>query len=61
MIYLDNGSLCPFCGYVAENLRAEVAHMEAEHPRVIEGRLDKAGFEQQPDGSWLDRLASTDG
>lgn len=56
MIYFDKGSLCPFCGYVAANLREEVAHMEAEHPGVIDKRKEEAGFEKQPDGSWVDRL-----
>jgi len=42
----DKSSECPYCGYrVPENDGwAEKAHMEAEHPQIIEERLRKAGL-----------------
>lgn len=35
--------------------------MKAEHPEVIAKRLTDAGFEKQPDGSWLDLRADPKG
>lgn len=50
-------SRCPFCGYeVTGGVWEEIAHMEAEHPRVIEDRLEAAGFRLR-DGRWVDLLA----
>lgn len=34
---------CPYCGAPAEDARAEVAHMNAEHPDVIAQRLEAIG------------------
>jgi hypothetical protein len=52
---------CPLCPFEAANAEEEVAHMEAEHPGVIEERLREMGFAQRPDGSWVDTLTSDDG
>lgn len=49
---------CPGCDLrlAPDDLRTQVAHMEKEHPEIVAERLEEAGFEQQPDGSWVDNL-----
>lgn len=51
---------CPFCGFEVgdDDIRAQGAHLAAEHPDAIPDRLRAAGFEQRPDGTWVDILAS---
>lgn len=53
-------SHCPFCGQAspADDVWAEIRHMKAYHPEVIEARLQEAGFRQHPDGSWYDPLTA---
>lgn len=49
---------CPVCGFVANTPDEEIAHMNAEHPEVIEKRMIDAGFQKGPDGEWVDALAT---
>lgn len=37
---------CPYCGFEASAPHEEIAHMEAEHPNIIESRLAEAGLRQ---------------
>jgi hypothetical protein len=51
---------CPGCDLrlPADDNDAQIAHMEANHPEVIEQRLVAAGFMRDPHtGRWVDRLA----
>lgn len=38
---------CPFCNHEAADVHAEVAHMEAAHPEIIEKRLMDAGLHRE--------------
>lgn len=45
---------CPQCGYVADGVADEIAHMETAHPETIRERLEAAGihetdFRDRPD------------
>ena len=51
----DVGETCPYCDHQAADARAEIAHMEAEHPEIIRARLEDAGFVHS-DGQWIDTL-----
>lgn len=49
---------CPGCDLELpeEDLRAQVEHMEAEHPEIVAARLEAAGFRRDGD-RWIDTLA----
>jgi hypothetical protein len=49
-------SRCPYCDAEAPDPLAEIAHMEAEHPEVIDERLERAGFVRVGE-TWVDRLS----
>jgi 2-iminoacetate synthase ThiH len=52
---------CPYCPFETDDPREERAHMEAEHPKVIEQRMIAAGFQRDPQtGEWIDTLAGED-
>jgi hypothetical protein len=35
---------CPYCGVQTRTVSEEIAHMEKEHPEVVEERLRAAGL-----------------
>jgi hypothetical protein len=37
-------SVCPYCGHEAADARAEIVHMTAAHPDVVQARLQAAGL-----------------
>lgn len=51
---------CPVCGFKlpTADLPGQKAHLEANHPEVIEQRLRDAGFEKDAEGNWYDLLAA---
>jgi hypothetical protein len=51
---------CPFCAAVVHGTREEIAHMESEHPEIVEQRLTDAGFVKDENGKWIDTLAADD-
>ena len=53
-------SKCPGCDVqlLADDLRAQVAHMQDAHPEIIQARLEASGF-ALIEGEWVDQL--TDG
>jgi hypothetical protein len=53
---------CPGCDLQLPigDLQTQAAHMQAEHPEVIEGRLERAGFERDDKGEWQDMLSPMD-
>lgn len=45
---------CPYCDFIADNARTEIAHMTQKHPEIIEARLRETGlpdddYRQGPD------------
>lgn len=42
-------SVCPYCGFVAQNIQEEVDHMSSTHRSIILERLRKAGFYKEAD------------
>jgi hypothetical protein len=59
-----NDNECPYCDFkLSASLeprdrgRAEVAHMNEAHPKIIERRMLDAGFVRGADGEWVDTLA----
>ena len=54
-------SRCPYCDFDAATLAEEVAHMNAAHPDVVRGRLERAGFRWDDDaGRWIDVMSNDD-
>jgi hypothetical protein len=54
-------SKCPYCDFeivaVSDPFFAaqlEVAHMNQNHPEIVEQRLREHGFVKTPDGRWVD-------
>ena len=52
--------VCPYCGFPAEDVQAEVAHMNAAHRDVIAERLREGGFRREADGTITDLRADPD-
>lgn len=38
---------CPYCGATVEDTRAEIEHMESQHPDVIVRRLKQLGWHRE--------------
>jgi 2-iminoacetate synthase ThiH len=52
---------CPYCSFEAQDAVEERAHMQAEHPEVIERRMEEAGFRRDlHTGEWVDTLGDPD-
>ena len=58
----DRLTTCPYCGFEAQGVEEEIAHMQATHRDVITERMRAAGFIRDPgSGEWIDRLADAEG
>lgn len=53
-------STCPYCGEKCYGAREEIAHMDKNHPEIIDQRLIDSGFRKEGD-KWIDTLESNDG
>lgn len=42
-------SVCPYCGFVANNIQEEVTHMSSIHRAIILERLRNAGMYKEAD------------
>jgi hypothetical protein len=51
---------CPVCQLQLrdDDLFAQSEHMKQNHLEVIAERLRQDGFRQEPDGTWIDLLAT---